>query len=334
MSFIADPIDCRVLDDWQRDFPITQRPFAAISASLGIDEADLLNRLTQMKASGRISRVGATCAPNTISASTLAAMVATPQNLDRVVAIINAEAGVNHSYLREDKWNLWFVATGPDRAHVNATLARISQRTGLEVLNLPLVRPFNIDLGFRLSKNDGSTQRSPVPPCKADLTIMRAGDADILQFLSTGMAIVANPYAEMANALNRPEAIILDRIKALQKARFISRLGIIVRHRALGWTSNAMIVWDVASDVITGVGPRLAALPGVTLCYERRPVADKWPYRLYNMIHARSRAEAYKTLEAARALPELADATHRVLFSTHCFKQTGAMIATKPGVSA
>jgi DNA-binding Lrp family transcriptional regulator len=334
MTFIADPIDCRVLDDWQRDFPITQRPFAAISATLGIAEVDLLNRLTRMKASGRISRVGATCAPNTISASTLAAMAATPQNLDRVVAIINAEAGVNHSYLREDKWNLWFVTTGPDRAHVDATLARISERAKLEVLNLPLVRPFNIDLGFRMGGCDGKFQQRAFPPRQADLSAMQAGDADILQILSTGMAIVANPYAEMANTLNRPEATILDRIKALQKARFISRLGVIVRHRALGWTSNAMVVWDVPSDVITGVGPRLAALPGVTLCYERRRVPGKWPYRLYNMIHAKSRSEAYKTLDAARALPELADANHKVLFSTHCFKQTGAMIAAKPGVSA
>jgi len=198
-------------------------------------------------------------------------------------------------------------------------------------LNLPLVRPFNIDLGFRMTGNDGSPQRPPAPPQEADLAAMRPGDADILQILSTGMPIVSNPFAEMAKALNHPEATIIDRIKALQKARIISRFGIIVRHRALGWTSNAMVIWDVPSDVITRVGPRLAALPGVTLCYERRPVAGVWPFRLYNMIHAKSRAEAHKALEAARALPELANARHKVLFSTRCFKQTGAMIATIPG---
>jgi len=334
MSFVADPIDCRVLDDWQRDFPVINRPFAAIAATLGIDEADLLGRLTRMKVSGRISRIGATCAPNTISASTLAAMAAPPQMLDQVVAIINAEAGVNHSYLREDKWNLWFVATGPDRAHVNATLARISRRSGLEVLNLPLVRPFNIDLGFRMGANDGADGQPPAPPRQADLAAMRAGDADILQILTTGMPIVANPFAEMAQSLNRPEATIIDRIEALQKAHIIARMGIIVRHRALGWTSNAMVVWDVPSDIITGVGPRLAALPGVTLCYERAPVAGKWPYRLYNMIHARSRNEAHQVLARARAFPELADRQHKVLFSTHCFKQVGAMIAARPGDAA
>lgn len=334
MQIISDPIDRSLLDDWQRDFPLIERPFAAISDTLGIDEADLLERLRRMKASGQITRVGATCAPNTVSASTLATMAAPPDQLEAVVAIIGGEAGVNHSYLREDKWNLWFVATGPDRAHIDATLARISRRAGLEVLDLPLLRPFNIDLGFRMRASEQARQLPAAPPPRADLSAMRAGDADILQCLSSGMPIAARPFAEIASTLNRSEVTIIDRISALQTAHIISRLGVIVRHRALGWTSNAMVVWDLPSEVIGRVGPRLAALPGVTLCYERRPVAGKWPYRLFNMIHARSRDEARKVLDAARALPELANVRHKVLFSTHCFKQTGAMIAARPGEAA
>ena len=44
------------------------------------------------------------------------------------------------------------------------------------------------------------------------------------------------------------------------------------------------------------------------------------------MIHGQSRADALTVLAAARALPELALTDHRVLFSTHCFKQTGALL--------
>lgn len=331
MQIISDPIDRSLLDDWQRDFPIVERPFAAISATLGIDEADMLDRLNRMKAAGRITRVGATCAPNTASASTLATMAAPPEKLDQVVEIIGDEAGVNHSYLREDKWNLWFVATGPDRAHVDATLARISERAGLEVLDLPLVRPFNIDLGFRMRAIHEASPSFVAPRVPADISAMRPGDTDLLQYLSSGMPIVARPFAAMAADLNRKESDVTARVAALLTARIITRLGVIVRHRALGWTSNAMVVWDIPSDVISTVGPRLAALPGVTLCYERRPVAGKWPYRLFNMIHARSREEASKVLAAAQALPELADVRHKVLFSQRCFKQTGAMIVAQPG---
>ena len=55
-------------------------------------------------------------------------------------------------------------------------------------------------------------------------------------------------------------------------------------------------------------------------------VPGVWPYRLFNMIHARSRSEALDVLDGARRLPELADADCRVLFSTRCFKQTGALV--------
>lgn len=44
------------------------------------------------------------------------------------------------------------------------------------------------------------------------------------------------------------------------------------------------------------------------------------------MIHAQSRPEAMAILERACALPELAGAEARPLFSTRCFKQTGALI--------
>jgi len=49
------------------------------------------------------------------------------------------------------------------------------------------------------------------------------------------------------------------------------------------------------------------------------------------MIHARSRAEALDRLQSVSALPELADAPHLALFSSQCFKQTGAMVAASGG---
>ncbi|MCA0872479.1 AsnC family transcriptional regulator [Seohaeicola saemankumensis] len=327
MQIVSDPIDLHLLDNWQRDFPLVNRPFARIATDLEIDEAEVITRLKRMKKAGRITRVGATCAPNTVSASTLAAVAAPHRALDRVAQIIGAEPGVNHSYERENDLNLWFVATGPDRTHIDKTLDRITELTGLRVFDFPLVRPFNVDLGFRM--NGGATQlRAPRP---ANLDAMRSGDRRLLQLLTTGLPITAMPYADVADQLGISEAKVLKRIAALTEAGIISRFGVIVRHRALGWSANAMVVWDIAPDRIAETGPRLAALPGVTLCYERRPASEIWPYRLYNMIHARSRTEAMDVLDRARALPELQGVDHEVLFSTRCFKQTGALISLKAG---
>jgi len=322
MHHVTDPIDCRLLDDFQRDFPVTERPFQVLANALGLDEAEVLDRLTRMRATGRITRVGATIAPGAVSASTLAAVAAPDERLEEIAAIIDAEPGVNHNYQREDDWNLWFVATGPDRAHVNDTLARISRASGLRVLDLRLVRPFNVDLGFRMSGEGKSVPRRR----RIDRLALQDGDLALLQALSSGLPLVADPFAELARSLGRDEGAVSRRIEALHTAGIISRLGIIVRHRALGWSANAMVVWDMPAEQVSTAGPALAAHPGVTLCYERRPVEDVWPYRLYSMIHARSRGEAREVLSGAIALPELSGARHKVLFSTRCFKQTGALI--------
>lgn len=316
------PIDQRLLNDWQRDFPIVERPFDVIADALGIAPETVIERLEIARRSGRVTRVGATCAPNTVSASTLAAIAAPPDRIEEVAAIIGAEPGVNHSYLREHDWNLWFVATGPDRAHVDAVLDRIAARSALRVLDLALVRPFNVDLGFSLT--DSLAERHLTRA--ADLSVFDESDRPIIEALMRGLPLTRRPFAAVAARLGLAETHVLDRVRTLTEAGIIARFGVIVRHRALGWSSNAMVVWDMAPEAITRAGPLLARRPGVSLCYERRPVEDVWPYRLYSMIHARSRREALDYLDDICKLDEFRGVPHLPLFSIRCFKQTGAMV--------
>ena len=318
-----DPIDLALLDRFQRDFPLDPRPFARIAVKLGLSEAEVIERLTAMQAAGRIARVGGTVRPNTAGASTLAALAVPEARIDEVAAIVGAEAGVNHSYLREADWNLWFVATASDAAALEAMLARIEGGSGLPVLDLRLVRPFNIDLGFPLA---GRPVSMPVGR-GVETAVLRADDRLLLHALSDGLDLTPRPFAALAQRLGRDEAAVLSRIEVLLSAGILTRLGVIVRHRSLGYTANAMVVWDVPAAETEAAGRALAAMPGVTLAYERRPVAGVWPYRLFCMIHARSRPEALEVLGTARALPELTGVDHRVLFSTRCFKQSGARLS-------
>lgn len=315
-----DPADLALLDRFQRDLPLVSQPFAVLGDSLGLPEAEVIDRLAMMQAAGRIARVGGTVRPNTAGASTLAALAVPEDRIEAVAALVGAEPGVNHSYLREADWNLWFVATAPNAVALAAMLARIESTSGLPVLDLRLVRPFNIDLGFPLA---GGPVSMPVSRT-VQATILRDDDRPLLDALSRGLDLTPRPFAALAERLGQDEAAIISRIADLVAAGILTRLGVIVRHRALGFTANAMVVWDVADAA--QAGPALAALPGVTLAYERRPVAGVWPYRLYCMIHARSRPEAMDVLATARALPALAGVDHRILFSTRCFKQSGARL--------
>ena len=323
MLSLLDPLDQKLLDGFQRDFPLVKQPFAQIAQALDCTEGETLTRLRLLQETGHIARVGATVRPNTVGASTLAAIAVPDERIETVAAQVGAEPGVNHSYLREDDVNLWFVATAPDKAALNESLNRIRAATRLPVLDLRLVRPFNIDLGFSLSGQHRTLTLEDAP----DLGALRQGDRQILHALSQGLAIVSRPFDALGKALGLSEDEILARIKALQSAGIITRIGVIVRHRAIGWTSNAMVVWEVPEERIVEAGTALARHPGVTLCYERETVPGVWPYRLYSMIHARDRDEARFILQGARALPPLRHVAHKALFSLRCFKQTGATLA-------
>lgn len=312
-----DPLDARLLDEFQRDLPLVARPYAAIGVHLGISERQVIARLSRLVAEGKVARVGATVRPNTAGASTLAALAVPENRLEEVAALVGAEPGVNHSYQRDDVWNLWFVATASGPAPLAACLGRITAATGLPVLDLRLERAFNIDLGFRLKgARQAMTADRPAEPLA-----LSDRDRVLLHGLAQGLPLVPHPFA----ALGEEEAV-LDRIAALCRARIITRLGVIVRHRALGYTANAMVVWDLPEHRIDAAGRALAALPGVTLCYRRKTVPGVWPYALYSMIHGTSRTAALEVLEAARAVPALAGAVSKPLFSLRCFKQTGASI--------
>jgi len=140
----------RLLDEFQHGFPLDPRPYARIGETLGISEAAVLESLERLQAAGAVSRVGPVLAPNRIGASTLAALCVPGDRLDEIAALVSRYPEVNHNYQREHEYNLWFVATAPDRARLDAVLADISHRSGLQVLDLPMLEDYFIDLGFRL----------------------------------------------------------------------------------------------------------------------------------------------------------------------------------------
>lgn len=140
----------RLLDEFQRDFPLEPRPYEAIAERLGLTEDEVIATLERLRQSGAISRVGAVIEPNLVGASTLAAMRVPEARLDEVAALVSALPEVSHNYERAHVFNLWFVAAAPTRARLDAVLATIEAESGLEVLDLPLMEPFKLDLGFPL----------------------------------------------------------------------------------------------------------------------------------------------------------------------------------------
>ncbi len=145
--------DRRLLDDFQRDFPVCARPYEAMAERLGFEEATVIERLQQLEAKGYVSRVGPVFRPNRLGASTLAAMAVPAERLQEVANLVSSYSEVNHNYEREHAFNLWFVVTASDEPAVSQVLIDVQRRTGLAVMDLPLAEEFHIDLGFRLWQN-------------------------------------------------------------------------------------------------------------------------------------------------------------------------------------
>ena len=143
-------LEKRLLDAYQHDFPLTPSPYRDIAREVGSDEQTVIETLNRLKNRGLISRIGAVVTPHKAGWSTLAAMAVPPDRLEAVAALVSDFAEVNHNYEREHRLNLWFVVTGPDVAHVRSVLRDVAARTGLAVLDLPLVEAFRLDLGFSL----------------------------------------------------------------------------------------------------------------------------------------------------------------------------------------
>lgn len=317
-----DATDRRLIDGWQRGFPLEPAPFAAVGAALGVGAAEVLRRIRRLTHLGVVSRLGAVVRPNSAGASTLAALAVPDHRLDAVAALVNDEPGVNHNYERENAWNLWFVVTGADRPAVQAALARIEARTRLAVLDLPLKRAFHIDLGFPVF--GPALPRALAPPwrpCAAS-----AADKRLLSALEEGLPLAERPYDAIGRALGVAEAEVIEDLRRLLALGIVVRLGLVVRHRALGFAANAMVVWDVPEDAVEPVAEELARRSCVTLCYERerRPA---WPYNLYCMVHGRDRAGVEAQIAGLAALVGERARTRAVLFSRRCFRQRGARLS-------
>ena len=143
-------LEKRLLDDFQRDFPLVSRPFAALAERLGASEAEVISGLRGLCEKGVISRVGAVFRPHVVGASTLAAMAVPAERLDEVADLVSSYFEVNHNYEREHRLNLWFVIVAPSAERVAEVLGEIAGRSGLTVLDLPMEAEYRIDLGFGL----------------------------------------------------------------------------------------------------------------------------------------------------------------------------------------
>ena len=139
-----------LLNDFQKDLPLSLTPYADIALQLGVTETEVLENLKELQEHQIIGRVGPVFQPHRIGTSTLAAMIVPKERLQSVADYLSSLPEINHNYEREHHINLWFVITATSEAHLQTVLSEIAQNTGIKVMSLPILENYHLDFSFDL----------------------------------------------------------------------------------------------------------------------------------------------------------------------------------------
>jgi len=144
-----DDTNRAIINMLQDGFPICEEPFAEVSEQLGIDQDDLIARISTLREEGVLSRFGPLYNAERLGGGlSLAAIKVPDEDFDRIADIVNSFPEVAHNYAREDAFNMWFVLATETPDQIDAMVARIEEATGLPVMNVPKLEEFSINLRF------------------------------------------------------------------------------------------------------------------------------------------------------------------------------------------
>lgn len=115
-------------------------------------------------------------------------------------------------------------------------------------------------------------------------------DKKVVRALQGDFPLVAEPYKVLAEQVGISEELFLERVKTLSEEKKIRKMGAVLRHREVGFSSNVLVAWEVDPARLDEVAKKMAESPSVSHCYDRNTAPD-WPYNLYTMVHGHSREE-------------------------------------------
>lgn len=132
-----DATDRRIIEATQAGLPLVAEPYAEIAGNLGLDEQDVIKRLSRMQADGIVRRMG--IAPNHYALGMVANGMTVWDVADDRAADLGRRVGdldfVSHCYLRPRAlpvwpYNLFAMVHGSDRQEVEEKRRAIADLLG------------------------------------------------------------------------------------------------------------------------------------------------------------------------------------------------------------
>ncbi len=327
----------------QRGIPLKRRPFAELGESVGLSEAEVLAALRTLFEEKRARRFGAVFDVRRLGyLSALCAVDLPEDDIETYAAALKPYVGITHCY--ERGWppdldadgpgggggvhvpNLWFTLARLDGLF-QAELAEIEQRLSPHrLLVLPAIRRFKIDVVFDPSRRNRAEVFPGVDLAGpdhegSDLTFsdFSGPDKAIVRAMQGNLPLSETPFDDVAAGLGIATEALLARLQEWDANGVLRRVGVILRHRHMGFKANGMCVWKVDRERVVEAGRALASFPQVTHCYQR-PRDPDFDFDLYAMIHTGAWSTTMELFEQLQQKAGLEGG--RVLCSLREFKKT------------
>jgi siroheme decarboxylase len=327
-----DEVDRRLLNLMQGSFPVARRPYLHVAELAGICEEETMMRVRRLLQTRIIRQVTPIFDTRALGySSMLVAAKVDREHPHRAAQAINEHPGVSHNYLRNHEFNLWFtIATEPDsRLGLDGTLEVLAREAGAEsVRQLPTLRLFKIRMDLEmeggteaLASAVGATEPielDPQPYDELDIAVIRALQGD--------MSVLGEPYADAARVVGLKQGRFLEHLAGMQERGLLRRVAAILYHRRAGFSANGMGVWKVPEEGILDTGRTMAAVRGISHCYQR-PTYEDWPYSVFTMAHGRSKEECDAVLDAVAERTRIHE--RATLYSSTEFKKIRLLYFTQ-----
>ncbi|MCS7252416.1 MAG: Lrp/AsnC family transcriptional regulator [Armatimonadota bacterium] len=319
LSSCLDNADIGLLNRAQLGIPIERKPFQIIGQQLGMDEDEVISRLERMKSLKILRYISAIFDASKVGYKTaLVAFAVHKEKVTEVAGRINLMPFVSHNYERDSEFNLWFTVTLPQAQDLHLVVASLAHACEVdEWMLLPALRTFKIGVALDASLRFGNIysryEEKPMPSRQID-----EDDITCIRIMQDEFPLVSKPFEVLANKGGVDEGWLIERTLLLLCEGRLRRIAALVNHRLLGYTANALVVWDVPDEDVDVVGERFASLAWVSHCYQR-PRYPKWQFSLYTMIHGRDERNLNELVE--RMLSVAGEYRWRMLLSKREFKK-------------
>ena len=314
-----------ILQIIQADFPLTAKPYEAIGKSIGRTEHEVIEILRSLKKRNIIRQISAIFNAQFLGfTSALVSFQIQAQHLDTAAAIISAHPGVSHNYQREHRFNLWFTLSVPEKVDRKQHVQKLAELTSCtHYLYLPGLRTFKrrvqFDMNTHLKNPMVLSQTSEVlPEMSRKITLPIGIQYGIMSELQKDLPLSPTPFTDIAKRFQVEEDLFFHFLHDLKTSQKMSRFAGILKHRSLGFTANAMVVWNIPDSTILPFGEYAATYQAISHCYERVTYPE-WPYNIYTMIHGASRDDTQKVIDELSAQFDMK--SYEILYSCKEYKK-------------